>query len=530
MKKCSSSHAIVVKLFPSAAIWALLTGCASVTEVERVSENTDLGRGGITYSLPITHVRVAVPLEEASIVVTRTATLSKVLIGVEPLAEFKTDLPKTKFDEAIAKAPQKTALAYGVGEGTQINIVGEPDSRQTFYARLKGGPFRDTTATFKLNNKGVMTKGTSEVENKTIDFAVSTIETATKFAAGLIKPASALRPATPTQLEAAAKAYGLGIPALEAGLRIERLEGPVRDEEIKKIEKENPDAWQEWRARGKPVLKEIELADELIDLRNRREGLSTGLEVIPNVETLKLKLAELDGQIAKKTSHFVGEQKKTPWTANFNCVPLTVKGGVRRNYVESHTLLVIDEETPSVWFSNGLLDRSPFLVAGKKPAKKGSSKNEVILVLNSSALPTASLTPRLSAEPARHGFPYRVPAATVAVVNFNDKQLSRLETRVAQHGIVAYLPRSLGSKKLKVDLDLDESSGSLTGLTTSSTAFDPALIGRVGAGAGEILDAQKARAKAEEDKNDPVNKLTRRKELLQLQKDIQTLEAEGYVE
>lgn len=370
-----------------------------------------------------------------------------------------------------------------------------------------------------------MTKGTSEVENKTIDFAVSTIESVTKFAAKLIKPASAeIRTGTPQDenlLGRAAEAYELPKEALRVGLRIERLPSAEREQAIKAIKVTDPDLWTAWETYGKQVLKEINRAEALLKAIQRRKGLFDGLEAVPNPETLKFKLGELDAQIAKETSHFIGEEKKLPWTANFDYLPKTVERGVRRDYWETDSLLAIDKEGPSIWFSDRLLDRSPYPVAAHPRG------DELKIVLHSLPLPAGPLATRLSSEPRRHGFPYRIPAETVAVAQFKGKQLNRIETRVAQHGIVAYLPRSLGSKKLKVDLDLEESSGSLTGLSTSTTAFDPGMISRIASASGEVVDARKAQAKADEQKNDPVNQLTRQKNLLQLQKDIRALEAEA---
>jgi hypothetical protein len=510
------------------ALAVLLAGCASVTEVERVTAETKLGQGGVTYSLPVTHVRVAVPLEQKVHSVTRAATLCELLLGVEPLRRFKIVPP------ADLKKPQKAVVALSVQEGTAISTVGQADPEQTFLARFKGGPFQDTNATFKLNSKGVMSKGTSETDNKTIDFAVATIEAVAKVAAKVIKPASFAPPQKAfnsrqlTLIEHAAKAYELPPEVLALGLRVERLPDTDREQAIEKLEQAHDPTWEKWKADGAEVRKEIKAAQALAALSEARAGAFAGLEPTPDAETMKLKLAELDAKIGKLTDHFAGEEKKTPWTANFDYRPESLPGGPKKTSTKDVTLLTLgtvqgegDEETPVLWLSDLLLDLPAFAVAARPTG------TPLLLTLRTQPLPAAPLAAKLSEEPGRHGFPYRIPADATAAVSFKGKPLSRQELRVAQQGIVAYLPRSLGSKKLKIDLDLDESTGAMTGLTTTSTAFDPALIGRVGAAAGEVIDAEKLRVKAEEAKNDPIAQLTRRKTLLQLKKDIRALEEEA---
>ncbi|HUP25070.1 MAG TPA: DUF4831 family protein [Thermoanaerobaculia bacterium] len=138
--------------------------CASSHRVERIRGNDhDEVPPGIVYSLPRVIVEVEVPVARAITIPGRFARLAPELLGV--------------------KAPTSKESSFQLGKPTIAPFV-EADPDQVFLVALKGrNPFESRQLAMELSELGIFTKGNSTSENKTIDFAVSTVSSLAGVAA-----------------------------------------------------------------------------------------------------------------------------------------------------------------------------------------------------------------------------------------------------------------------------------------------------------------------------------------------------------
>lgn len=112
------------------------------------------------------------------------------------------------------------------------------------------------------------------------------------------------------------------------------------------------------------------------------------------------------------------------------------------------------------------------------------------------------------------GLRYRIPAmVTAALIKSSTlpKVITQATLPIAQFGIIAALPAGIGGKS-SIEVELYEDLGALKVLTVSATGNDPAPIVE---SFKESIDAR-----------DPIEQLKRKKEFLQLEKDILELETE----
>src|ERR1700736_410715 len=161
-----------------------LAGCG-VNQVVPAGEGAFEGKGA-SYYLPRTVFVVTVPVTKT------TAERGE-------FAEYS--LPLFRISPELSQS----SVTFSLGDEITLDLAGEKDPIQRFIAINPRGPFKTFSRTMTFNDQGVLTKGDATVENKTVEFAVSTLETVAKIAGSAIKPAggnAALFPERPglTQL------------------------------------------------------------------------------------------------------------------------------------------------------------------------------------------------------------------------------------------------------------------------------------------------------------------------------------------
>jgi flagellar motility protein MotE (MotC chaperone) len=124
----------------------------------------------------------------------------------------------------------------------------------------------------------------------------------------------------------------------------------------------------------------------------------------------------------------------------------------------------------------------------------------------------------------KHGWHYRIPASATIQLKVGGSARFAKETFIGQHGCVAFMPATTASQKIVSIIELDPISGGLKSSTQGAQASDPGLITRVASASSEVITAERQREKADETASDQVQQLKRKKELLQLNKDIAALE------
>lgn len=496
--------------FTAAVGLGLVAGCG-VYEVVPAGKPS-LEAKGASYNLPRTVIVANVPIKDT---MTEKGEFSDYAL---PLLRLRPNYTGKEH-------------SFAVGEEISLEASSEKDPDQRFIAVNPRGPLHTYTQTLNLNEQGVLTKGEVSVENKTVEFTVSTLEAAAKIAGSVIAFAGAEDALFPERV-------GLGdlcdhlnsfdpdaqpkltLPGLRAGLQILLAANPDNALEQLKTQPENQAAAKNWEAftdkhaKGcNEITRAVTAYADLVKLNSLKDLAKAPAD-----------RAAFDAQRTTILARFLGTKSERTWIGQFRWVPPNRDARVTAGTVPASQQLFV------LWSNRGVpqfdyppeAPPSPTLTGGKKSGEKALV---VKLVCESTVPPQTPAWQSLLGQEGRHGWHYRIPAQ--ARVNLYVGKESRAMKRldVAQHGCVAFLPATSSSQKVTSNVDLDPLTGALRGITQGGQAYDPALISRSGAAVAGVIDAESAHEKAEAAANDPVVQLTRKKNILQLQKDIQALQA-----
>jgi Domain of unknown function (DUF4831) len=83
------------------------------------------------------------------------------------------------------------STTFAMGDTGTLTVAAERDPDQHYVSVFTHGPFQTSAQTYKWSPFGTLTNGTASVENKGLDFAISTLDSAASIAGALIKPAGA---------------------------------------------------------------------------------------------------------------------------------------------------------------------------------------------------------------------------------------------------------------------------------------------------------------------------------------------------
>ena len=149
-----------------------ILGCGTSHKVYRVDkEHVDKNHGerGVYYTLPRTVITVELPIIQTTYTPGPYAELSAEILGQE--------------------AKTGDSVTYKLGTPV-LGTRAEPDPNETFLVKIAGTPLETRTLMLQLSEDGRITSAQSTVENKTVDFVVSTVKTSANIAAKAIMSGS----------------------------------------------------------------------------------------------------------------------------------------------------------------------------------------------------------------------------------------------------------------------------------------------------------------------------------------------------
>lgn len=531
---CSS----LFSLFP-----LMMTGCA-VHKVVPASE-TLVVDGGASYYLPKLMIVAAVPIERADSERGDFAFYSRPLLGIPA------DLSDAK------------EVSFKIGSEISFDYTGVQDPEQHFIALYPKGIFKTFGQTLTLNPEGVMTSGNATVEDKTVDFVVSTIEGASKIAAASLNPAGAKtrfipsdRPGMADLVNYLNKMDKTSAPALQVGtlafgltLLLEQnpddslalMKESIADIEglrlkIQTAREEEKPGLRVDLAKAEEVQKEI-LAHEDLWVKFADDRPKAYRDVRMAAEAFK-ELRELDkiggsarasadhrqykDEYAKILARFIDRKvEKATSVVQLSWAPNPRGSEVVNGQVKGTSNILV-------------LDSNRGVVAGARPLstfpsnlKAAGAKGKITAVsleCNAQVPPDTLAWQQRLAERGSHGWHYRIPAKGTVTLRVGGSVKLRRDAYVAQYGCVAFVPATAANQKIVSNIDLDPITGGIKSVTHGGQAFDPAIMSRTGAAVADVINAQDARKAATAGAIDQEALLERRKNILQLKKDIAELE------
>ncbi|MFZ2280357.1 MAG: DUF4831 family protein [Prosthecobacter sp.] len=424
-----------------------LSGCASTTEVVPVSQFKGGKRKGIVYSLPKTIIGVEVPVTEKALVAAKDPyfKVAKEIFGEEPNL--------------------KETVSYKVGKPV-LTFRAERDGARTFVAKIKQAPFSSHSTALSLSGEGVLTDGTMSDQNKTVDYAVTTVEAAAKIAASAAKAAS---------VDPNSNDFKNYDPKIQLKLQ------------------------------------------ELAVLKQNR----TALFVSASPDASKF-LEKIDGEISAIMALFLGTTKISTASLFFEVEPRHLNGACAA--AEDVDLFELDASTGNVNVHTRLIAPAPGFLHFKSRLPK--DRQRIHLMISSSMLFTADELAQLTYSKGASGIHYCIPGKAQVQVRNNNKVMEQKSSLIAQYGPVVALPNSTGSEKTDISATLDPLTGALLKVNVTGQAFDPKYIERLGNAVNTVEAAQVDKHNREALANDELTQLKRQKDILQTKSDISKLKTE----
>lgn len=449
-----------------------IVGCASTVHVVPSAKVKKFGNGGFTYDLPYTAVVVQPTITAVKIEDGDLKAFSQFFLGIEP---------------------EKRGLSeLSIGD-VEISAKGVSGPDSTFFCQPTGGPFTTNVLTANLTEFGFLSEGSSESDNKTVDFIVTTLETTAKIAGAVVKAAafsstsntSVFNGITRDQLRTIALADGVPTSILSklgtdssGTLDFVSLNASLTPDERK--------IWERFENRFRQATAE---ANNIKNLSDKRLALMTTTAL--NADVYAKVLATIDAEIELRSSRFLGKKQKLTWLASFQLQPQASKTA---QYEAGITIPLLSATPEGITrFSEDPINRTP----GDFSAKPSAGVSKTLSVnFRAQSVAMSELIQAARDRNRPNGYYFRIPATTSVTVALGGDLLKSSVIPIGQLGALAFLPRNLGSQKLKVVVKLDPVSGALREVKTESTAFDPSLVKRLGdLGAnltGDISAAKKA--------------------------------------
>lgn len=410
-------------------ILVFMVGCASTTRVTSVENVKHAGKGGIVYALPKTVLDIEVPItkEITERADSECAKYTEKLFGKKPITE--------------------SAHKFSVGVPT-ITPVGVPDYGKVYYAQIEAGIMTDSALSFTLDSRGVIGASAVETENKTSDFAVSTVETVAKIVGSVAKFASAG-----------------GTQDFSENEAIVKTDAPA----VYRVYRRIQDAYSQ--------------KDRIL--------CSMGSE-------MQVRLDEVNKSLEEDVALFFGRVRKETWSVKFRIEPDTTpcytvsllayhkqRGIVKFSVVPCNRI--------QAGFADNLGESSSAGMSSDSSSGAAQIK-EINVVIESKPLVAPATASNVLFSKKEKGLRYNIPAlGTVTVWQSGEapERLLNVQLPFGQLGSVGFLPVSTGSKKLRQEIALDPTTGALLSVKNVTSAFDPQSINKTGAASANILDAYK---------------------------------------
>lgn len=523
----------------------VLVDCKSKTVVRKIPTKANRpvkSLNGVPYRLPRTVVSITVPVK-----------LTKTKPG--PFVEFQPCFfPDEK--EIVKKENREIQI-----QTPTFDSFGEPDPKESYVVSIKGGIFENKSLLMEFSPRGVLKKGEATSEDKSLEFALKTVQTVTSIGSSIVG-AKLLKdlgePADLALKKQATECYKL--MAKKAKERVEKEAGKNKEvaekyqEAAEKIESKDLESkGAEVQAEAQSVfdcfLRANEAFAKLTELLKRRDNMISSPSDA-SADSFKLRLAETDKSIEAYRQLFLGITSESVWNAVFQIrpgetatqytKPLLVF--IAKGFSEDNTsdnagvcadLGLVKEDgvqpPPKFRGNNCLAPRDRELTAVWLKLEKDMEDADY---LNKIKVVSQTYTDKKK----ERGWYFRIAAkgnlyvrqATVMlsnVINNNymdsnelngkSRELTRTNMPIAQMGVVASIPASGAGRSQQSALELNGITGELVNFKYSSAAaLEKERLSEIQSSAENIIKA-----------NDPLEKKKRELEKLKTEKEIRDLNA-----
>ena len=360
---------------------------------------------------------------------------------------------------------KEKSTTFSIGKAT-VSTISMPDENNTFFVKFDSKAFEDLNLTMKLSKTGLLESAKSDSTNRVLDIGVKVFESAASIAGKFIT---------------------LGGKAPE--------ESQI-DDHINTINR---------------------ILISRLDLITGTAGTITG--GLP-AETLKLMLVELDKKEQELMNALRGTTTKKEWTAVFEFEP-EPKPKPKETEEDKITFKEVEIKLLSISESDGINELTDYCINyysnpfGRKGKK---TQDSIKLRISAKAQPALKIFPNDKDDSG--SFFYRIPLQANVELLKNDKLFMAENVYIAQIGPIRHLPNKFNGKFGLLDLIFYTDTGSIQKIDTQAKAMEISdAIGRLGTSAadltGKILTA-----------DDELTKLERKKNILELKKEIRDLEEE----
>jgi hypothetical protein len=507
---------------------------------------------GLFYTLPRTVIRISLPVK---------------------LKETKAG----KFDKfAELFFPGETLTAgrsFRVGQAN-FTTRGEPDPRQVYYMRVEGRGAMEQALTFSFSEQGSVTGLKTVTTNRTAEVVLAAVGAASSILtktvlAGDAAPAILddcdsrvpVEPGTDRIDKGALEDYLLscflgGRPELQSNYReLSALNSdPQRTERHKKTRHHLLEAFADVEVtcangcsstRQTPGKKRRELEEAMKTylfyatlLENRNDALQNA--AVTGFDGLVEVVERMDDELKRLRGEFIGvKQADQEWTGIFDVLPdecnaqrtnpcASWKSQILLSYAPHQGLCLVDSRAL-------LVSPAPQAVMAPLDETTGqrlgcSSARALLLELTLADAPGSKpdqLATRIAnnfRRPTNSGMHYIVPAQMLAVIRIEqpapatpeELESSKAQLMIAQHGIVAAMPATLGGKAMTHDVAFYEASGALKSYNLiSSPMIDKGLVDSLSSSANALLDARLKQQQAETEAADPLTRIKKEKDILE---------------
>lgn len=475
----------VIMLSGLLPLLAFGVACVARNEVVKIpAGKATVKDEGVFYTLPRTVIKAELPMDKT---VKKEGKYRKFtqcfFFGMKPE-------DPTKYEEQGITVDKDTSFQIG---DPVLTPESEPDPAERFLVKIKGHWLEDKKMSFTWRNDGVLSKGSTETTNKTLDVIVQGAQTGVS----LIGKAGIAGARGNNVIEAAVKKAVDTCTALQG---------------------ENNYAAA------------LEAYEQLLRWQQERLALYTTSDLSVSslpADTFQLKLKEIDSQIKAHRNLFFGTEAKETWTARFAVTALRVnwpQGAAENKYSlfrfsPKKGVCGPPKNGGEVSFlglevGTGFHDDP---TGSSQECQNNKEAKEVVLKLK-------PLDPQLASDVAtsvaelngkqKRGFYYRIPATTTAGIFKGESEIKRDKLRVAQLGLIASLPTSTGSRRTNYEVELFEDGALKTFTLGSDALLSASQVKGFGDAAGAALDKRAELEKAEAAASSELNQMKKLSEQL----------------
>lgn len=275
-------------------------------------------------------------------------------------------------------------------------------------------------------------------------------------------------------------------------------------------------------------------AERIFALQHQREQLVIDDPRDMRKETLELMLKEIDTSIKTyKQIYFLGAKKTDTWSATFQYLPPSAESLARRPGQNEEVALFNFSEAGGVCGGEvlavqGIKVHPDFSIKTKCGKYEPVSLNiQKMRGADGSAAQFADVVEEAEFsnglgrnQSESRGYYYRIPARARLVVTLgpiaSSNEVARAVLPVAQLGVIASLPASAGGRRTSYNITLDPATGALRNFELGAdAAIQKSMLAEAETSVQSIIEAR-----------DPLDRLKRRKEFLEILKAVKDTEKE----